>query len=131
MSKDFSYTIVDDFDKVFDEKGNTFLAVRKLVWGDTDPEKAKLDIRKWYVNAAGEETVGKGVSFLTEEGPNALVRVLTESGFGHTREILENIKDRDDFKPALNIVLGKDSEFYDESANEDLYVPGNDLFDYD
>lgn len=128
---DFSYTIVDDFDKVFDEKGNTFLSVRKLVWGDTDPEKAKLDIRKWYTNAAGEETVGKGVSFLTEEGPNALVRVLTESGFGHTREILENIKDRDDFKSSLNIVLGKESEFYDASIPDDLYVPSNDLFDYE
>ena len=36
---DFSYTIEDNFDKVFDEKGNSMLALRKIKWGDSDSVK--------------------------------------------------------------------------------------------
>ena len=113
---DFKYTIVDDFDHVIDESGNSTLNLRKLYWGDKS-DNVKLDLRRYYINEQGER-LGKGVSFLTEEGPHNLVETMAGLGYGNTRRILDNIKDREDFRPALNSVLGKDSEFYDESAGE-------------
>lgn len=111
--KDFSYTIVDEFDKIIDEKGNKTLNLRKLRYGDSN--NVKLDLRQWYVGEDGKEGMGKGTSFLTEDGPHTLVDVLTAEGYGKTKTILNNIKDRGDFRSALNSVLGKDDELYDES----------------
>lgn len=95
----FEYEIHDDFDHVFDEKGNTFLALRKITWGGKG--EPKLDLRKWYINSNGEETVGKGVSFITEEGPHELTKILVEQGFGHTNEVLQGIYHREDFEECL------------------------------
>lgn len=117
MSKEISYTIHDGFDHIIEESGNVFIALRKLSWGDRSD--CKLDLRKWYSNASGEETVGKGVSFMTEEGPHELTRVLLEEGYGHTAEVLDAIKDREDFGTALRslddgVLLTPD----DENATE-------------
>lgn len=135
---EIKYTIVDDYDHIVDEKGSTFLALRKIVWGDVedpdniDPSKVKLDIRKWHTDSStGEEKVGKGWSFITEQGPHNLTKILVENGFGKTRDILNGVKDRDDFRSSLNSVLGKDDELYDSEIEEEvLYVPSDDLFDY-
>ena len=43
----------------------------------------------------------KGVSFLSEEGPNELTHILLEEGFGKTDKIIDIIKNRDDFKSAV------------------------------
>lgn len=132
MSKNISYTIVDDYDKVFDEKGNTFLAMRKIAWGDNpDLEKAKLDIRKWFINADGEETPGKGTAFLTEDGPDSLTKILLEEGYGHTKEILNSIKDRDDFRKELNDIVGKNDTLYDDNVKDEFHKPSDSMFDYD
>ena len=138
MSKEIKYTIVDDFDHIFDEKGSTFLSLRKIYWGSVDdPEKIdkskiKLDMRRWHTNADGEENVGKGLSFLTDQGANNLTRILVENNYGKTKEILHAMKDRDDFRISLNSVLGKDDEHYDDTIKEeDLYIPGDSLFDYE
>lgn len=112
--KDFSYRIVDDFDKIIDEKGNKTINLRKLCYGNS--ENVKLDLRQWYVDEDGKEGMGKGTSFLTDEGPHTLVEVMAAEGYGKTKTILSNIKDREDFRPALNAVLGKDDELYDSSA---------------
>lgn len=133
MSDKFSYEIIDGFDKVFDEKGNSFLAIRKIDWGGRGTPK--LELRKWFNNAQGEETIGKGFSFLTEEGPNELTKVLIESGFGHTEEIIEGIKDREDFLPALckayenaKDIIG--SENFENIKDEDVYYdPSKLLFE--
>lgn len=71
-SKDALHLEIDpSLDEVFDEgSGSTFLALRKLRWSETSD--FKIDIRKWYVNKEGEEVAGKGVSFLTEDGPTNL-----------------------------------------------------------
>lgn len=98
---DFSYEIVDNFDKVFDEKGNSMLSLRKIKWGESD--SVKLDLRKWY-NTANGETVGKGFSFLTEEGPHELAKVLVENGYGYTKDIVNAIKTRKDFKQVMESV---------------------------
>ena len=117
----FEYEIHDDFDKIVDEKGNSFIALRKLTWGGKG--EPKLDLRKWYINSNGEETVGKGVSFLTEDGPHELAKVLVDNGYGHTNEILSGIYHREDFEECLenlrngidiiNNSIGDDEDYYD------------------
>lgn len=127
-----SFQIVDEFDEVFDEKGNTFLAMRKLCWGDTpDPDKAKLDMRKWYVDSDGNESPHKGFSFLTEDGPDNLTKVLINKGFGHTKEILNGLKGREDFQVELNNVLDSNDKHYDKDTTDKLYDAGDELFNYD
>lgn len=123
MNNNFKYNIVDDYDKIFDDKGNTFLAMRKIQWGESD--KTYLDLRKWYCNADGQETPGKGFSFLTEEGPHELARVLVENGYGHTDDIINSIKNREDFMTSLVECLNKE-----ELDNLDIELPEVDDGDY-
>ena len=117
-SKDseIKYTVVDDFDYIIDESGNTTINLRKLYWGDNS-DRVRLDLRKYHMAEDGEH-LGKGLSFLTEEGPNTLVETMAGLGYGNTKKILDGIKDRDDFSKSLNTVLGKESESYDEDAGE-------------
>lgn len=123
MNNNFKYNIVDDYDKIFDDKGNTFLAMRKIQWGESD--KTYLDLRKWYCNTDGQETPGKGFSFLTEEGPHELARVLVENGYGHTDDIIDSIKNRDDFMTSLVQCLNKE-----ELDELDIELPEIDDGDY-
>ena len=122
------YEIMDGFDYVIDESGNQILALRKIRWGEK--ETVHLDLRRWFLNPEGE-VVGKGTSFMTEEGPHELVNVLTKEGYGHTIDIINNIKDREDFQKSINIALGKESEFFDESlsAEEEYYDPKSSLLE--
>lgn len=128
---DFNPTIEEGKDFIIDERGNQFIALRKISWADG--KEPKWDIRKWITNADGTEQAMKGTGFLTEEGPHTLAKVLCEQGFGHTDEIIDSIKDRDDFRYCLNKVLKPDDEFYDESATgKEFYDPNevlNDLGD--
>lgn len=103
-SSKFTFTIVDDFDRVFDEKGNESLNLRKIKWGER--EKVHLDMRKWIASENGE-VMGKGISFLTEDGPGELINVLIEEGYGHTQEIVKRLADREDFVPTISDVLGE------------------------
>ena len=95
-------------DEVFDELpgSNSFLALRKLRWSPNSDYK--LDIRKWFTNSNGEEIAGKGVSFMTEEGPDNLIQALLKNGYGDTRKTIEGIKDRDDFIPVLSEMIKND-----------------------
>lgn len=95
---DIHQEIIDGFDHTIQEKGNTFVALRKVKWKPDGDEM--YDIRKYIVKADGEEQIQKGCS-LTEEGLNELTEVLTEEGFGNTRTIMNNIRDREDFPRAL------------------------------
>ena len=94
----------DNMDEIFDEKGNTFLAMRKIQWCkegvEPDPDKAKLELRKWHMSSEGE-IAGKGFSFLTEEGPHELVTALISNGYAHTNEIIDLLKQRDDFNESI------------------------------
>ena len=103
----------DNMDEIFDEKGNTFLAMRKIQWckpdAEPDPDKAKLELRKWHMKSEGE-TPGKGFSFLTEEGPHELTDVLISNGYGHTKDILELLRDRDDFEESVKAIYGSDKD---------------------
>lgn len=117
---DFSYRLEEGFDHIFDEKGNTFLALRKIYWGDN--ETPKLDIRKWYTTPSGGERMSKGVSFITEDGPNELTRVLLNCGYGNTEQVLESIKDREDFNTSFAKVI-KGTELELEDIDTGYYDP--------
>lgn len=125
MAREFEYTTDPDFDYTIDEKGNTFIALRKIDWGNKGDYK--LDLRKYYASESGE-TMSKGLSFLTEDGPNELTKVLIETGYGNDYElanaIIEKrpgilsrinsaIKDDPDLVDGLDIEDLDDEEFYD------------------
>lgn len=96
MPREFKLEIDDSVNEVFDEvPGSAFLALRKLRWNEQS--KFKLDIRKWYTNSEGEEIAGKGVSFMTEDGPDNLIQALLKHGYGDTQKTIDGIKDREDF----------------------------------
>ncbi|MGL5330977.1 MAG: hypothetical protein ACRDD7_17070 [Peptostreptococcaceae bacterium] len=129
MRQQIMYNVNPDFDFTIDEKGNSFIALRKISWGENTTEK--LDIRKYYNSADGTETLGKGISFLTDEGPNELAKVLVENNFGYTDDIINGIKNRKDFMTSLvkcvngedlsdlNVDLDKvepEEEYYDPSS---------------
>lgn len=108
----------DGMDEVFDEKGNMFLAMRKVQWCkegvEPDPEKAKLELRKWHMKAEGEERASKGFAFLTEEGPHELAKVLVSNGYGHTKDILMKLKERDDFEESVKSIYDEVDQDNDE-----------------
>ncbi len=120
---DFSYKVDEDFDFLVEEKGNQAIFFRRVGWGGRD---SKLEIRKWYIDGTNE-TPGKGVTFMTEEGPDELVKVMTDNGFGKTDEILEAISNREDFGQSVKKVLGNGIEElidqYDSVELEEVYDP--------
>lgn len=120
---EFKYEVDPNFDYLIEEKGNQATFFRRVSWGGRD---AKPEIRKWYVDGTSE-TPGKGVSFMTEEGPAELIKVMTNVGYGNTDEILENISKRDDFPAAVKKVLGKGVQEvidqYDSTELEEVYDP--------
>ena len=118
---EFKYSIVENIDYTFEEKGNQFGAVRKVQWGDSD--KNYLEVRKWRNSPDGSEQAAKGYTFMTEEGPSELAKVLLTLGYGNTREVIDIVKEREDFRKSLNSSLGTNDEMYDESAGtlEDDY----------
>ena len=115
--KDFGakYKIFEGADDIFDEKGSMFLAMRRVAWyseGKEEPgeEKAKLELRKWLINKEGEEQPHKGFSFLTENGPHDLTKMLVQKGYGDTKELLIALKDREDFKESVEHMYDDNSE---------------------
>lgn len=100
--------IAPDLNEIFDEKtgGNSFLALRKVRWSEKG--QYKLDIRKWYTNAEGEEVAGKGIAFMTEEGPGNLTSALLRNGYCDTQMALNAMKDRPDFYPAVKEIIMKE-----------------------
>lgn len=112
---EFKYEINEDFDYTIDEKGNSYIALRKIKWNGSDSEK--LDLRKYFVNSDGDEVMGKGVSFITEDGPHCLVETLIEQGYGDTKKILELTSKREDFVEAIEILKDDDNEVINELDN--------------
>lgn len=104
MARELQLEIDHSVDDVIDEiPGSSFIALRKIRWNPYSP--FKLDIRKWYTNSTGEEIAGKGVSFMTEQGPDNLIQSLLSHGYGDTRKTLDGIKDRDDFLENVKEIL--------------------------
>lgn len=104
MSKELQLELDPSIDEVIDEiPGSSFIALRKLRWNPTS--SFKLDIRKWYTSNTGEEIAGKGVSFMTDQGPDNLIQALLSHGYGDTRKTLDGIKERPDFLENIKDVL--------------------------
>ena len=112
---------VYDTDIIFEEKGNSCSCLREIQWAksiaEKDKDRAKLEIRKWYITPEGERA-GKGFTFQTEEGPSELTKVLVENGYGDTKELLNILKDREDFEDSVNHLYDEDlsesdGEFFD------------------
>lgn len=115
-----SYHIFKDYNISFDEKGSTCGTVRKVQWvkegSEPDESKAKIEIRKMYVNAEGEKP-GKGYTFSTPEGPGELVIGLIQGGFGDTKEILRSVRTRDDFLESAKTI----NEESDDSGSGEMF----------
>lgn len=111
--KDLKYEVFKDYNIPFDEKGSSVGVVRLVQWHSSDKEadesKAKLEIRKISVNSDGE-TLRKGYTFSTPEGPHELVKGLIDVGFGDTKEILRSVRKRDDFLEAAKTINDENNE---------------------
>jgi len=118
-SKEFIYTVDDSIDEIFDERGNTVLAIRKVQWGNA--KEAKLELRKWYVDI-DKETPNKGFSFLTENGPDNLINGLLKHGYGDTIEVLDVLKERADFRAALWATLPRNIFNTENKKENDILV---------
>ena len=101
--------------RVVEEKGNQFIRFAQIAWAGEDeevePSKIKYDLRRYFTDADGVEKMGKGVTFLSDNGPTELTNILVEEGFGNTSKILDSIKTRDDFADAVR-------ESYGDKAQE-------------
>jgi len=108
--EEFKYSF-RGFNHIVDEKGNQFIRFAQIAWAgedeEVDPSKIKIDIRKYTTDQDGKEKMLKGVSFLTEEGPNELTHALVEEGFGNTCKVFTALKGRDDFKDAVREAYGE------------------------
>lgn len=124
---DLKYTIDPKINYVFEEQGNQFNAFRKLSWGEDS--KTYYELRRWRNTPDGKEIPAKGMTFLTEDGPNELVHTLVDNNFGNTKVLLESLYKRNDFQKSLNTVIGKDSEFYDKEVGsiDDEYIDPKDI----
>ena len=102
----------DGLDAIFDEKGSMFLSMRKVQWvkegNEPDASKAKLELRKWIVGPDGVEKANKGMTFLTEDGPHELAKTLVHHGYGKTKDILIELKGREDFKESVDTLFDED-----------------------
>lgn len=123
-SEPFKYSICENIDYTFEEQGNQFGAVRKIQWGNND--KSYLEVRKWRNTPDGKEQAAKGYTFMTEDGPSELTKVLLDMGYGNTKQVLDIISKREDFRKSLNSCLGEDDEFFDKNEGtleDDYYDP--------
>lgn len=83
----FEYTIDSDFDYTIDEKGNRYVALRKIDWGNKG--EYKLDLRKYYASDAGEK-MSSGVT-MSDDAADELAKVLLETGYGNDEELANTI----------------------------------------
>lgn len=101
----------------------SFIALRKVRWNPASD--FKLDIRKYFMKSNGDEVASKGVSFITEDGPENLIKGLLGLGFCSTRSALDVLSKRNDYLDALKYSMDLLNEEEKEPATEML----NKLFD--
>ena len=107
--------IFKDYGITFDEKGSTWGTVRKVQWikngKEPDESKAKIEIRKFTQTSEGERMM-KGYTFSTPEGPGELVVGLIGAGFGETKDILKEVRKRDNFLEAAKHINEDNEDNY-------------------
>lgn len=79
--KKITFDIMDEdpLENVFDNRDNSYLAMRTVSWNKQQP---KLEIRRWYMDGEDNETPSKGITFFTKEGPHQLTHLLLKLGYG-------------------------------------------------
>lgn len=127
MTEGFKYEFDPEFNHLIEEKANTYIALRKVRWGDS-PE-FKVDLRKYRAQENGEQML-KGCTFMSEDGVHELAKVLIEEGYGRTDEIVNAIKENrpkvyaaliqdikdiplDTAKEMVEKELGSEDQYYD------------------
>lgn len=111
---EFKYKVCD-LDRVVEERGSVFMALRRIAWGYAqddeveNPDDIKLDLRKYYATSTGER-MNKGVTFISDDGAHELVHVMLEEGYGDSERCIEILKERPNFKEAVQAVYFKDDE---------------------
>ena len=115
------YKVFEGEDNIFDEKGSTFCALRRVAWWNADKrddeptkDEAKWEVRRWKANDDGTDTANKGMTFLTEEGPHNLAEMLVDKGFGMTKKLLGSLKKRDNFKDSVEHMYDEEETNSDE-----------------
>lgn len=126
MNNNISQKIIDSFDHVLQERNNQYISIRKVQW--TEDGDIFYDIRKYRTQPDGSEMMLKGVS-LGEDGVNELTHVLTKEGFGETKTIINNIKDREDFNVSLVRSLSDDNLNIVKQAFPNMELPTDKVLD--
>lgn len=108
-NKEFNYETDESKESyIIEEKGNSYTQLAYERWNETSDYK--LALRKFYSSAKGE-TAGKGVTFMTEEGPSELINVLLKEGYGNPDDIAKVcVEDRPDIIGAIVYNHGHNSE---------------------
>lgn len=116
--KPFHYDVDPDYDFVLEERGNTYTALRKIRWMDKD--SFALDLRKYYATEDGEK-MAKGVSLMSEEGADELVRVLVSTQYGDDKQLADTIcSDRVEVAARIYDKIQNDNEL--KNQVEDIIV---------
>ena len=109
--------IINGFDHIISERGNTYISLRKVKW--TEDSEVKLDLRKYVTKSDGTEQMMRGCSF-DDEAANELTRVLVDTGYGDTRDLIDSLRQREDFdssyEDSINGVSNSDTsdaEYFD------------------
>lgn len=123
----FEYSVDPNFDYTIDEKGNTFIALRKIDWNNSG--NYKLDLRKYYASEEGEK-MAKGVSFLTEDGPDELTKVLLETGYGNDEEVANAIlENRKGVLARIAVALNDPEKSYDLNIELEQELEDDEFYD--
>ena len=108
-NKEFNYETDENKESyIIEEKGNSYTQLAYERWNEDSD--FKLALRKFYSSAKGE-TAGKGVTFMTEEGPSDLINALLKEGYGYPEEIAKIcVENRPDIIGAIVYNHGHNSE---------------------
>ena len=115
-NKEFTMEIMEGFDYIIEESGNSSLNLRKVSWNGREH---KLDLRKWNYQD-GQERAMKGVT-LSDDGADELSAVLVEQGYGNTKRIAKAISQREEYADVMKHFDDVDVETDDGS--EEYYDP--------
>jgi hypothetical protein len=114
----------DGINELIDERNNSTIMLREVSWGGR--ENYKLELRRWIVGEDGDKPL-KGVSFLTDDGPDNLVHAMAKVGFGNTTTILNILKKRENFDESLVRAIGKTK--VNEARNSEIEISDEDYYD--
>ena len=116
------FIFLNDINEIVEERGNQYTAIRKVQWikegEDPDPDKGKLEIRKWMIQKDGTEQANKGVVFMTEDAPNQLAEILVKNNYGDTKSLVKSLLKRENFKDSIQNLdkdedLSNNGEYFD------------------